>query len=381
VRYLDAYNHVPVVGHAHPAVAQAVGRQTATLNVNARYLHPNAVELAERLLATMPDGLDTCVFVNSGSEANDLAWRMATCHTGRAGALVTSTSYHGVSAATAALSANTWRAGVRPGHVATMAAPRAAGDVIPGQREASAAVAAACAWLSERSLELALCVVDPMFTSGGILHAGTDYLAGLVDAVHRCGGLFLADEVQAGFGRSGHGMWSFSRFGITPDFVTLGKPMGNGYPVAALITRSDIVRSFTAVDEFFSTFGGTPTAAAAALTVLDIIEQEDLVVRSRRYGDLLRERISRCLAGLPCDVDVRGAGLISGIEFHSRSVDLMPSLVERLRSERILVGSTGPGGRTLKVRPPLIWTDEHIDIFVAGLRNSVVDLLSHQAHS
>lgn len=375
VRYLDAYNNVPVIGHAHPSIAQSVGRQSATLNVNARYLHPNAVELAQRLLATMPDGLDTCIFMNSGSEANDLAWRMAALYTGRGGALVTDSSYHGVSAATAPLSANTWRAGVRPDHVAVFAPPVPADDGrIPGRDDAANAVATACDWLSQRSLKLALCLIDPMFTSGGIHDPDPEFVRKLVQSVHNAGALFLADEVQAGFGRSGSGLWSFSRFGITPDFVTLGKPMGNGHPIAALITRSDIARRFAAVDEYFSTFGGTPVSAAAALTVLDIIEQEELISNGALRGQQLRAAVAQCAAEVGYPVSVTGAGLIAGIDFGKGTETFTARLVERLVDEHVLVGSTGPQNRVLKVRPPLIWSEEHVGVFTDALRISLTEL-------
>jgi 4-aminobutyrate aminotransferase-like enzyme/Ser/Thr protein kinase RdoA (MazF antagonist) len=372
-RYLDAYNNVPVVGHAHPAVAQAIGQQSRLLNISSRYLHPNLVELAERLLATLPDSLDTCLLVNSGSEANDLAWRMATVFTGRGGAIVTDSAYHGVSAATAALSSNTWLAGQRPGHVATYPAPAALADgAAPGRADAAARIDGALAWLAGRGLEVALSLADPMFTSGGILDASAGFMTGLADAVHDAGGLFLADEVQAGFGRSGTGLWSFARHGITPDFVTLGKPMGNGHPVAALITRSDIAARFAQVDEFFSTFGGNPVSCAAALTVLDIVTAEKLVERSAAHGRLLRARITELGRDGPQPMAVRGSGLFAGIDFGG-AAGLAARLVERLRQEHILVSNTGPGGRVLKVRPPLIWTGEHVDIFVSALKRSVED--------
>jgi len=374
-RYLDAYNNVPVVGHAHPAVAQAIASQSRALNISSRYLHPNLPELAGRLLSTLPPGLDTCLFMNSGSEANDLAWRMAVLVTGRAGAIVTDSAYHGVSAATAPLSANTWRPGQQPGHVATFEPPRAADGIAPGRRHAAGRIAAARDWLAARGLDVALALADPMFTSGGILDAEPEFVAGLCDAVHEAGGLFLADEVQAGFGRSGSGLWSFARHQITPDFVTLGKPMGNGHPVAALITRHEIAARFAEVDEYFSTFAGNPVSCAAALTVLDIIEQDDLVASSAATGQLLRQRVAEVTAGLPVPVTVRGSGLLAGIELGGQPDELTPLLAERLRQEQILVGTTGPGGRVLKVRPPLVWTAEHVEVFAAGLRRSLADVL------
>jgi 4-aminobutyrate aminotransferase-like enzyme/Ser/Thr protein kinase RdoA (MazF antagonist) len=350
-RYLDAYNNVPVVGHAHPAVVQALSRQAAVLNLNSRYLHPNVVELAERLVASMPDGLDTCVFVNSGSEANDLAWRMARVLSGRSGAVVADLSYHGVSEATAAFSTNTYPASARPPHVAVFEAPRDPADdgIVAGRR-----VRAARSALRAAGHDLALLAVDSVFSSAGILTPTASFMRGLQEEAQACGGFFLADEVQAGFGRGGRNLWRFEDFGLTPDFVTLGKPMGNGHPVAALVTRREIAEAFTGVDEYFSTFGGNPVSCAAALTVLDVIEQTGLVGRSGAVGAQLKAAIESLVPGVP----VRGQGLMIGVELPGAA-----EFAERLRENGVLVGTTGPGGGVLKIRPPLIWEAEHVEEF------------------
>jgi 4-aminobutyrate aminotransferase-like enzyme/Ser/Thr protein kinase RdoA (MazF antagonist) len=356
-RYLDAYNNVPVVGHAHPAVVQAISQQAAVLNLNSRYLHPHAVELAERLVATMPDGLDTCVFVNSGSEANDLAWRMARIATGRSGVLAADLAYHGVSEATAAWSTNTYLPSARPAHVGTFEAPRLSEDgQQPSGADARGRVRAGYGELRAAGHEVALLAVDSVFSSAGILTPGDDFMRGLQDEIREAGGLFLADEVQAGFGRGGRNLWRFLDFGLTPDFVTLGKPMGNGHPVAALITRREIAEQFAAVDEFFSTFAGNPVSCVAALTVLDVIEERGLVARSGELGDVLRAG----LAGMAPDLPVRGQGLMVGVE-----VPGAPDFAERLREYGVLVGTTGPGGGVLKIRPPLIWSPVEVEYFIA----------------
>jgi 4-aminobutyrate aminotransferase-like enzyme/Ser/Thr protein kinase RdoA (MazF antagonist) len=362
-RHLDAYNNVPVLGHAHPAVVQAISRQQAVLNVNSRYLHPNAVELAERLAATLPDGLDTCVFVNSGSEANDLAWRMAAVWTGRTGAVVTDHAYHGVSAVTAPMSTNAYPPSARPADVGVFVPP--APGTAAGAPEAAAAVASAREQLRAGGHDLSLLAVDTVFSSVGVLEPSADYMRSLAQETRAAGGLFLADEVQAGFGRGGRNLWRFLDFGLTPDFVTLGKPMGNGHPVAALITRREIADRFTGVDEYFSTFGGNPVSCAAALTVLDVVEQRDLVAHSGRIGELLRAAV-REETGLA----VRGQGLFAGM-------DVVPGedggptaadVAERLREAGVLVGTTGRDGSVLKVRPPLVWEEEHVRLFVDALR-------------
>jgi 4-aminobutyrate aminotransferase-like enzyme/Ser/Thr protein kinase RdoA (MazF antagonist) len=369
-RYLDAYNNVPVVGHEHPAVAQAIARQVAILNTNSRYLHANVVELAERITASLPGELDTCVFVNSGSEANDLAWRMATAFTGHSGAIITDSAYHGVSEVTAALSSNTWMTGYQPDFVATISPPHAERDGSPrSATQAEADIAAARSRLGNRGL--ALTAVDPMFTSGGILEAGDEFMTALLKSTHGAGGLFLADEVQAGFGRGGRGLWRFADFSITPDFVTLGKPMGNGHPIAALITRREIADRFARTEEYFSTFGGNPVSCAAALTVLDVIEDSGLIARSGRSGERLRTRLARLRDKHPAIGEIRGQGLIAGVEIvhggPGTSRAATTRIVELLRVHHVLVGSTGLGGNVLKIRPPLIWEDEHVDAFVSAL--------------
>jgi 4-aminobutyrate aminotransferase-like enzyme/Ser/Thr protein kinase RdoA (MazF antagonist) len=371
-RYLDGYNNVPVVGHAHPTVTQAISRQSALLNTHSRYLHANIVELAERIVATMPPGLDTCVFANSGTEANDLAWRMATMATGGDGALIAQWAYHGISAAVVDFSSNEWPRGHHPGHVGTFRAPhRGPAEPGPGHGDAVARIAAATGWLEERGHRPALLLVDSMFTSEGILQASPEFMAGLVDATRASGALFLADEVQAGFGRCGPALWRFASLGITPDFVTLGKPMGSGHPVSALVTRRAIAEEFSSRYEFFSTFAGNPVSCAAALAVLDVLEDQQLPDRALAVGEHLRSGLRSLAATYPVIADVRGYGLIAGVELRGTGAvtgrDVAAGVVEGLRDRGCLVGATGPAGNVLKIRPPLVWTDEHADLLVSTL--------------
>lgn len=367
-RYLDGYNNVPVVGHAHPAVANAVGSQLRELAVHSRYLHPHLVELAERLKATMPTELDTVVLVNSGSEANDLAWRLATHWTGRSGAIVSDWCYHGVSAATAPLSSSTWVEQTRPAHVATFGVPRSVEGIAP--TDGADRIAHAREWLRDRGLDVALTAADLSFTSPGMLTPTDAFVRGLVSATHEAGGLFVADEVQSGYGRTGSGLWAFAQHGVVPDFVTLGKPMGNGHPVAALVTRREIVDRFTEVDEFFSTFGGNPVSCVAALTVLDVIEDQDLVANSARQGEALRSGLVSIGAALGIPVLVRGQGLLAGVELPTIPGGV-PLLVQALLERGVLTSTTGPGAAVLKVRPPLIWQAEHVAYFLDAFEDAL----------
>lgn len=347
--YIDAYNNVPVVGHAHPRVATAVADQTRLLSTNLRYLHPGAIELAERLVASMPpgSGLDTVLFLNSGSEATDLAWRIATAVTRRTGALVTDFAYHGVTAATTALSPEQWRRGWVPDHV----------ERIPAPREARPdGVADAVARLADRGHAPAALFVDPTYTSDGILVPGRKYHEAVATAVHRSGALLVADEVQAGFGRSGDHLWSFVGAGLQPDLVTLGKPMGNGYPVAAVIARRADADRLAVDTEFFSTYAGGPVAAAAASAVLDVIADEHLVEHAAAMGQLLRDRLSR--GGHPAIRDVRGRGLLTGVQLDGIDAS---AVLDEARRAGVLIGATGPDADVLKIRPPLVISPDQVE--------------------
>ena len=371
-RYLDGYNNVPVVGHAHPTVVQAISRQAAVLNVNSRYLHPNIVELAERITASMPDHLDTCIFTNSGTEANDLAWRMAMASTDGTGAIIAEWAYHGISAAIVDFSSNEWPAGHHPEHVATFRAPHADTDCpSPGRAEGHLRVTEAAEALAARGHRPALLLVDSMFTSEGILDASPEFMDGLVDAAHEAGALFLADEVQAGFGRTGPAFWRFAALGMTPDIVTLGKPMGSGHPIAAVVTTRAIAEQFAEQYEFFSTFAGNPVSCAAALAVMDVLGQEQIPAQAAVVGDHLRARLRELAATYPSIAAVRGTGMVAGVQLAGLGEldgrQLAARVVEELRSRGCLVGATGPDSNVLKIRPPLVWTTVHADLLVDTL--------------
>jgi len=353
-RLLDAYNNVPVVGHCHPRVTEAVVRQTRTLNTHARYLYEPLIELAERLVASMPPeaGLDTVMLVNSGSEANDIAWRIAAAVTGWRGAIVTEHAYHGVTDAVADLSPEEWPPEQRPAHVVRIAPPGSGADIA---RELERALA---------ELDgIAVTFLDGGLTSDGIWTPSAEEVATVVRGTHDAGGLFVADEVQAGHGRLGEHLWSFVQYGISPDVVTLGKPMGNGYPVAAVVTRRELVERLPFAGQLFSTFGGNPVAARAALAVLDVIEDERLVAHAKRVGEGLVAGLRELRSSEI--VEVRGRGLLVGVQLRRSEVAAL--VVDRLRETGILIGRTGPRDDVLKIRPPLVFDEEHAALLVDGL--------------
>jgi 4-aminobutyrate aminotransferase-like enzyme len=373
-RYLDCYNNVPAVGHSHPRVVQAVTQQQRLLATHSRYLHEAIVELAERLQATLPPELDAVMVVNSGSEANDLAWRIARAATGRAGAVVTACAYHGLTEATHALSPEEWAKGEQPAHVATIPAPD--GYRGPYRREEdgwaqryAAHVDDAARALGDRGL--AAIYLDPAFTADGILSPPPAYLRETARRARALGGLVVADEVQAGHGRSGTHMWSFQASGIEPDMVVMGKPMGNGFPVAALVVRSQLLGAVPDEVELFSTFGGNPVACAAALAVLAVIDDEGLVANAARVGSYLRQGLLTLAERHPVIGDVRGEGLLLAVELadearapaagHARRV------TEAMRERGILLSATGPDGNVLKIRPPLVFQREHADLLLRAL--------------
>ena len=373
-RYLDCYNNVPVVGHSHPRVVQAVTQQQRLLATHSRYLHEAIVELAERLKATLPAELDAVMVVNSGSEANDLAWRIARAATGRSGGVVTAYAYHGLTEATHALSPEEWAKGEQPGHVATIPGPDGYRGLYRREQDGwaqryAAHLDDAVQALGDRGL--AALYLDPAFTADGILSPPPTYLREVARRARALGGLVVADEVQAGHGRSGTHLWSFQASGIEPDMVVMGKPMGNGFPVAALVVSSRLLEAIPGEVELFSTFGGNPVACAAALAVLAVIEDEGLVANAAQVGGYLRQGLLTLAGRHPLIGDVRGEGLLLGAELVDESggpaAAQAEGVTEALRERGILLSATGPAGNVLKIRPPLVFQREHADLLLQTL--------------
>ncbi len=368
--YLDAYNNVPSVGHSHPHVTDTVSRQIATLNTHTRYLTDGLVTYAERLLATHTlgpgggPGAGQAMFTCTGSEANDLALRIARHCTGAAGVIVTANAYHGVTAALAELSPS-----LGPG-VPLGPGVRVVPAPAPGVNF-TAALAWAISDLERHGLRLAAFLADSLFSSDGVLPDPPGFLAPVPGIVHAAGGLYIADEVQSGFGRTGTHFWGYQRHGIAPDIVTMGKPMGNGLPIAGLVARPDILDSFGRQARYFTPFGGNPVCVAAASAVLDVLETENLPANAAATGAYLKDGITRLAAISPALGDVRGAGLYLGIDVitpgtpATPSAELASAIVNQMRQRHVLISATGPHGNVLKIRPPLPFAREHADQFLA----------------
>ncbi|ONI87035.1 aspartate aminotransferase family protein [Actinosynnema sp. ALI-1.44] len=360
--YLDAYNNVVSLGHCHPAVVEAVTRQMAKLATNTRYLQTDLLDFSERLLATFPAHLDRVVYTCSGSEANDLALRIARAHTDGTGIIVTSNAYHGVTADVAAFSPSLGPTSPLGPHVRTISGPdplRQGAEVVAVLR---AEIRAVIDDLERHGFGVCALVADSLFSSDGIQPYPTELLGVLADEVRAAGGVYVADEVQSGFGRTGSGWWGFSRHDVVPDLVTLGKPMGNGIPVAATVLRHDVGRNFGEKVRYFNTFGGSNVPIAAASAVLDTIVREGLIDNAREIGAQLLRGFTDIASDHPRIADVRGAGLYFGIEITAPdSTDpdgaLAQSLVDDLRDHFVLVSASGPHGNVLKIRPPLVFTE------------------------
>lgn len=375
--YLDAYNNVASVGHCNPVVLEAIARQASTLNTHTRYLHDAILTYAEALVATCPPQLSQVMFTCTGSEANDLAVRMARSHTGGEGIIVTTNAYHGVTAVTSAFSPSLGP-GVDLGpHVRTVRPPiPPAGGSEPGAAFARE-VAAAAADLARHGIRPAMLIVDTIFSSDGVLADPAGFLAPAVEAIREAGGIFVADEVQPGFGRTGEAMWGFQRHGVVPDIVTMGKPMGNGYPIGGLIARPHIIDEFGRKSRYFNTFGGNPVAACAGQAVLDVIRRDGLIANAGTVGAFLKAGIETLASRFPIVGPVRGCGLFIGVDIvegGAPSASAATRIVNDMRERGVLISASGRQGGTLKIRPPLVFSRENAGQFLLVLEQSLSSL-------
>ena len=362
--YLDCYNNVASVGHCHPRVVEALAQQAATLATHTRYLHDGILAYAERLLALFPPDLSHVMFTCTGSEANDLALRIARAATGGTGVIVTDNAYHGVTLATAEMSMSIGPA-VAPGPtVFPILAPSAQNYPQGIAAGFAAAVSDACDRMEAQGLKPALLIVDTIFSSDGVYPDPEGFLAPAATAIRARGGLFLADEVQPGFGRTGSHFWGFQRHGVIPDMVSMGKPMGNGYPMAGLVLKPATIAEFGAKARYFNTFGGNAVAAAVGLAVLDVINDEALQENAATVGAAFAAGLRDLAKRHDALGETRAGGLFIG---QTILTDGQPDpartarLVNGLRENRILISSTGPKGDSLKIRPPLPFSRANVD--------------------
>ena len=376
--YLDAYNNVAHVGHCHPRVVTALAAQASVLNTHTRYLNETVVKYAECLTERFPLPLRSMMFTCTGSEANELALRIARATTGNRGIIATQHAYHGNTITISEFSGAYASAESRGPHIRTVPAP----DTFRGPRDVPEAqvgqvyaeyVREAIDSLKQQGIGLAAFIVDSVFSSDGILTVPQDYLHRVAGYVRAAGGVFVADEVQAGFGRTGTNLWGFEHFGVVPDVVTLGKPMGNGHPVAAVVTSAELTERFGKHARYFNTFAGNPVSCAAGLAVLDVLRDENLQDNAARVGGYLRAGLTELSKRHRLIGDVRGRGLFVGVELVSDRSSLEAATTEAhhvmnaLRDRGVLIATTGPRNNVLKIRPPMVFSIANADQLIETL--------------
>ena len=363
-KYLDCYNNVPHVGHCHPNVVAAIAAQAAILNTHTRYLHDGIIDYAERLTAKFQPQLNQVIMVCSGSEANDIALRMAQAMTGKTGIISTDNTYHGNTMAVSQLSSRKPPIGGYAANIRHVTAPdtlRPVGGNTAGQAEAFA-----------REIQIAIDDLEasghgfsgflfcPTFANEGLPNLPQDFMQPAAKVIHAAGGILIADEVQPGFGRSGDTWWGHDWLGLSPDVVTLGKPMANGHPVAAVVARAEVMAAFRNAFGYFNTFGGNPVSCAAAAATLDVIENENLVANAKTIGvEFLQNLQGLDHASI---ASTRGRGLFIALELETDGVAdeaLAAHVVEYARNNGMLMGRTGRNRNVLKLRPPMPFSAEN----------------------
>lgn len=362
--YLDAYNNVPGVGHAHRHVVDAVSRQLSAVNTDTRYPQELLVDYAERLLATFPAELSKLSLPCTGSEANDLAIRVARFHTGGEGIIATRWAFHGRTREVASFSPMLGAGSPLGPNVRLIAAPdpRLVGSECSLEDYMRNQMRSAIDDLERHGYKLAALIADPAFTSDGIFTHPVGFMKAVVDEVHAAGGLYVADEVQSGFAQLGDSMWGFSRHEVIPDIVTMGKAMGNGFPISGVVFRPEVSDEFGQKVSYFNTLGGRSISIAAASAVLDVLEEENVRERVVANGMTLRAGLEALTRESPYVAEVRGSGLYLGVEIIKDKRTLEPdsdraeSIIKDMRDRRVLISRTGPAANVLKIRPPLAFT-------------------------
>ena len=382
-QYLDCVNNIQHVGHCHPRVVAAARRQHAKLNTNTRYLDETIVKYSKNLTDTLPDGLEVCFFTNSGSEANDLALRLARNFTGSRETIVLGSAYHGHLSSLIEISPYK-HVGIGgngpPDFVYTVPVPDSfrgkyrgrdcAGDYV---KEVQRVIAR----INGKGLKVSALVVEAIMGCGGQLLLPDGFLRGSFELVKKAGGICIADEVQIGFGRVGSHFWGFEICGVVPDIVTMGKPMGNGHPLSAVVTTRDIADSFNNGMEYFNSFGGNPVSCAVGQSVLDVLEDEKLQANSYEVGSYLLDQLISLKSKHDLIGDVRGAGLFIGVELVNNRETLYPAgneadvLINLMRDKGLLLSSDGPDRNVIKIKPPIVFTKENADHLVKTLDDSI----------
>nr|WP_319386553.1 aminotransferase class III-fold pyridoxal phosphate-dependent enzyme [uncultured Roseibium sp.] len=384
-KYLDCYNNVPHVGHCNPRVIDAIASQAARLNTHTRYLHGGILDYVERLTGTFDETLSTAILTCSGSEANDIALRMAEAMTGKRGIVATDATYHGNTTLVSHLSrSNVPEVGFGLGqYLRHVEAPDSYRISDPDGRRFAAHVQEAIGDLERQGIGFAALIVCPLFLNEGFPDQAEGWLRPAAEAARRAGGLLICDEVQSGFGRCGSHFWAHRKQGVVPDVVTMGKPMGNGHPVAGLVTTPEIMTLFRKAFRYFNTFGGNPVSCAAAMAVLDELEEKGLQDNAAAMGHLAYDRLSALAEKYDVIGDVRQSGMVFGAEFvHDRDSrepagDFADRVVNEMRRRGIILSKLGRHKNTLKIRPPMPFAAEHADLLFDTLDDVLTSVPRH----
>ena len=379
-KYLDVYNNVPNVGHCHPHVVEALYKQSKTLNVHNRYLHELVLEYAERLTGLHNEPLSMAFIVCTGSEANEIALRMARQATGKQGIVCTNFTYHGNTTAVDELSSIFHGGKSTSPSVKTVPFPETyrplnglEGDALTGAYAAE--VKRAIEEFEEEGIGFAGMLICSIFANEGLPNVPPGYMEQVMDQVRSAGGLYIADEVQCGFARTGKKMWGYQVGGVTPDIATMGKPMGNGHPVGGVVARADLVNDFREQVMYFNTFGGNPVQCAVGMAVLDVIEQENLQENAHVVGEYIRDGLRSLQSEYDLIGDVRGHGLFTGVELVTDREQKTPApnetkiIVNAMKDKGVLIGNIGMYDNVLKMRPPLPFSKDNADLLLSVLED------------
>lgn len=369
-KYLDCYNNVPHVGHCNPRVVDAIYKQASTLNTHTRYLHDGVLDYIEKLTSTMEASLDTAILTCTGSEANDIALRMAEAVTGKRGIIATDATYHGNTSLVSQLSlSNVPTVGFGlDQYFRFVEAPDSYRNPDPDGTKFAQQVAEQITAHEETGIGFAALVVCPYFLNEGFPDHPDGWLRPAADVVRKAGGVLICDEVQSGFGRTGTHLWAHEKMGVIPDVVVLGKPMANGHPVGAVVTNHDALKEFRAGYRYFNTFGGNPVSCAAALAVLDEMDSQNLQANAKHVGDHALARLKKLHQKHEVIGDIRGSGLIFGAEMVLDRETMEPAsaftdrIINAMRHQGIILSKLGRHKNTLKIRPPMPFSIENADL-------------------